>query len=608
MAHYFLLVKDTFRRIRINFGVMLVFVVLYTIVAGFLVAVITNLMSSLAMAASGNTYIGTDNFVGYIASPITIICIFVSLLVVGYIQMVEIAGLISLFEASGRGEKISLNRVVACGVVAAAKTLQRKNWSIILFLMFIIPFLSITAVSTINFNLSIPGFINDYLLSKLWSALAMLFLNIVLFVFTVKWILSLHVFVLEPDTDFKKAKNKSTEFIKGRFFKTILQALVTGLLWILIWVAVLALLNLIVTPIGQNNTEDPTLLNNIVLLIMSLLLMFLTPCINLAYLSAVYADYNKEKNELAGREGYSLADSLTKKTKAVSWTVVVVIIAFYAALFAQDAVSEDSMILFAPEIAAHRGSSRDAPENTMPAFELAVNEGVSKWIEFDVHQTADGEVIISHDDHIVKPPTDVTVHEVTLEELKKYDVGLWFSPDFKDTYTSSLEEFLDYCRTNNIWLNLEIKPTQYDRDLVEKTLEIVRDSGIEERVIISSLNADSLKRVKELEPDRITLYNMVVASGDVGSIPYADWYGIEETNITTELVANVHEHGGKVFVWTVNNPDSVQYLIDCGVDGINTDSPVEIMEAVEQADYHGGFVRTLRMMTHDANFLQVFIY
>ena len=625
MKHYFFILKNAFKRLRVNFGTMLLFIILFTIIGRIIAAVITKLMSGLALSVSGFYYVGNDNFLKYLASPVTIICIIVALLVVGCIQMVGIAGLITVFDASGRNEKTGLRAVVGNGVAAAAKLLNIKNWSIILFLMLMLPFLSITSLTTLNYTVSIPGFINDYLLSKLWSSLGILALNIVLFIFAVKWILSLHVFVNEPDTSFKEARKKSTELIRGKFFSTVFKTLVTGLLWVAIVFAVAILVSAIFSPSEGNvsNVENTDISKTIITITLGLVYVLLTPCINLAYLSAIYADLKNKKEgtekEASPSEKHpaklripsvlpALADKLTKKVKGIAWLIVVVFVVLYAVLYVPDLIGAGGAVLFPPEIAAHRGASKDAPENTMPAFKLAVDQGVSEWIEFDVHQSKDGEVIISHDDHIVKPPTDITVHKSTLPELKAVDVGLWFSEAFRGTRLSTLQEFLDYCRTNDIRLNLEIKPTKYDTDLVEKTMDLVLNSGIEDRIIISSLSSECLEKVKEIDPDRTTLLNMIVAAGDVGAIPYADWYGIEETNITDELVANVHAHGGEVFAWTVNSEMSIQYLIDCGVDGVNTDSPEEIADAVKDADYCGSIAEILRMIIHSPNFLQTFIY
>ena len=80
----------------------------------------------------------------------------------------------------------------------------------------------------------------------------------------------------------------------------------------------------------------------------------------------------------------------------------------------------------------------------MAAFRLAIDEGYSDWIELDVHQTRDGQIVVSHDDHITKDPAhDLFVHDATYDEVMQVDVGAWMSPMFANTRTSTLAEVLD---------------------------------------------------------------------------------------------------------------------------------------------------------------------
>ena len=102
----------------------------------------------------------------------------------------------------------------------------------------------------------------------------------------------------------------------------------------------------------------------------------------------------------------------------------------------------------------------------------------------------------------------------------------------------------------------------------------------------------------ELDPTITKGYCMAVAIGDLNDIPYTDNITIEETYVTPELVRNMHAKGVKVFCWTVDKDDTVQYLVSCGVDVIGTDNPMLITAALDKADYSGGLSRAFHIVMH----------
>ena len=116
-----------------------------------------------------------------------------------------------------------------------------------------------------------------------------------------------------------------------------------------------------------------------------------------------------------------------------------------------------------------------------------------------------------------------------------------------------------------------------------------------DQTLIISTHTPTLQRIKELDPTMITCYTMFVAYDNIGSIPYVDYYTVEESNISTALVNMVHENNGKVYAWTINDADSIQFLIDSGVDGILTDNPTMMKKIIPEAKYNQGLPRMIRL-------------
>ena len=93
-------------------------------------------------------------------------------------------------------------------------------------------------------------------------------------------------------------------------------------------------------------------------------------------------------------------------------------------------------------------------------------------------------------------------------------------------------------------------------------------------------------------------YCAFIAKGNIWDVDYTDNISVEESNITPELVRQMHARGKKVFCWTVDLDDTVQYLVSCDVDVIGTDDPLLISNAVEKADCSGGISRVFHIFMH----------
>lgn len=244
------IIKMTLDRIRMNLGTMLLFVVLYTLCAGVVVTVATRLINAVTQSAAGIYYLGDDNFIRYLTSPLTWVCIILLLLVTGYIQMIQVSGLIWLFNESRQGRKVKLRQVFSIGFQSAGRLRSLKNWSIVFFLVLMLPFLGIFSFSSVQFSVALPGFIMDYIMHHLWLYLPYLAFIIILFILSIRWMLSLQIFVMDPDMDFKEARAKSAELIKGKFLKTVLLTILCGIIWMVIYLAagfILSVIGVIIT-------------------------------------------------------------------------------------------------------------------------------------------------------------------------------------------------------------------------------------------------------------------------------------------------------------------------------------------------------------------------
>ncbi len=237
---------------------------------------------------------------------------------------------------------------------------------------------------------------------------------------------------------------------------------------------------------------------------------------------------------------------------------------------------------------AHRGASAIAPANTLAAFEKAVELGAD-GVELDVHLSADGVPVVIHD-YTVDATTDGSgrVAEMTLAQLKQLDAGSWFDPAFAGECISTLEEVLEAMRSR-LLLNVELKGTSpWDYGLEKAVVAQIRQHGLDERVLFSSFNPFSLRRIKRIAPHipigllyvpdwPLFLYQVLLTA----LVPHEACHP-GYARVDARYAAWARRRGYRVNVWTVDDPNEMRRLIDLGVDGIITNVP-DILHRVLEA-------------------------
>lgn len=236
-------------------------------------------------------------------------------------------------------------------------------------------------------------------------------------------------------------------------------------------------------------------------------------------------------------------------------------------------------------IFGHRGASAYAPMNTIPAFELAVEQGADA-IELDVHLTKDGELVIVHD-FTVNKTTNGTgeVAAMSLEEIKSLDAGAWFAPEFAGTQIPTLDEVFEAVG-KKLFVNVEIKSLSATGDGTEEAVaKCIQRHGMQERVIVSAFNPKVLKRFRPIMPDLPLGYLLSpeTMSGSTQVMVSASSYDashLYHEMITESRMAWAKENGHLVNVWTVNDPAIARQLAMKGVHGIMSDYPDLIRKAL----------------------------
>ncbi|MFD9410765.1 glycerophosphodiester phosphodiesterase [Streptomyces sp. NPDC059989] len=267
-----------------------------------------------------------------------------------------------------------------------------------------------------------------------------------------------------------------------------------------------------------------------------------------------------------------------------------------------DSPAADRAALGAPVVYAHRGASAYAPENTLEAIDLAMRLGID-WVENDVQRTKDGELVVIHDDTLSRT-TDAEelfpnrrpwrVKDFTAAEIARLDAGSWFDEEFAGARVPTLREYMNRVQRNQQRLLLEIKKPELYPGIEEQTLKLLGELGwlderhVTQRLVVQSFSADCVRLVHGLRPDLVTAF---LGTPTVADLPkyaeFTDRINPWHTTISADWVAAVHgllgAHGQamEVDTWIVDDAVTARKVRDMGVDGIITNAPDVVQEAVD---------------------------
>jgi glycerophosphoryl diester phosphodiesterase len=242
------------------------------------------------------------------------------------------------------------------------------------------------------------------------------------------------------------------------------------------------------------------------------------------------------------------------------------------------------------QIIAHRGAAGARPENTMAAFALAVEEKAT-WMELDVQESADGEVIVMHDSDYMKiAEVDLKTWEATTDDLAQIDIGSWFDPAYDSERTPLLRDVLELAKDSGTGVLIELKYYGHDEMLEQRVADIVEETGMTDQVRAMSLKYEAVQKMKSLRPDWTV---GLLATATVGDLPAleADFLAVNMATASVPLVREARAAGKEIYVWTVNDPLSMSHMASLGVSGLITDEPALAREVLEQRSALGAAER-----------------
>ncbi|MGI5856999.1 MAG: glycerophosphodiester phosphodiesterase family protein [Candidatus Merdivicinus sp.] len=572
------------------------FELLYKLIGAAAVTPALLVLFRLSIRAAGLSYLTNDNLGIYLHNPLAALGTAAILFVLAYFILVEMAAMSLYFHLKRFGKSPRPMQLFASSLRCAGRVFRPRNLLMVPFLVLVIPLTNFALVSGYLTTIRIPDFIVQYIAHRrilFWGCLG--FLTIFFFL-AVRWIFSIHYFVLERKP-FRESCRASSQLIRGRYLPTLgrilfWEAAAHGglLLLYLLFLGTAFLVSRIFVPGSMGMTAFLEAFHWI-----NILLLIVGSCLTIPIaFTAVSSEFYRLKELKRERSPRPRELGIPPRTAHLhrNWGIGVTMLLLVSVMSVSYILPEIEGGRFGtlealqqPRITAHRGNSVRAPENTMAAFQAAV-DAQADCIELDVQQLADGTIIILHDSNFRRTAgVDQNVWEAVWEEVQCYDVGSWFSAEFAGERIPTLEEAVQFA-DGKAFLNIELKSTGRERNLEEEVIRIVRENHFESQCVITSQQYSVLRRVKELAPELQTGYVLSVAYGRFYDMEDVDLFSVRSDFITTAMVRELHNRGKRIYAWTVNDSDRLEKLNEMRVDDLITDDP-KTARAVVSAENTG---------------------
>ncbi|MDD2992180.1 MAG: glycerophosphodiester phosphodiesterase [Pygmaiobacter sp.] len=578
---------------------LLLFILLYELLFNLVVAPLGRFLWTQALVHSPAHYIVSSNLFAVLRSPLIWAALLVIVLGYTFWNLLEVSAIVTYMDCIWHQKRMGILPLLRRACLNIGHVFLPKNLPLLIFAAVVLPFTNVFAAGNFISQLVVPEYIMEVIQANPLYLAAFVLATAALMVWAMEWLFVFHYFVLEH-RNLADAARHAIHLRKNHRMRSIWLVLWRKL-WVCIkWFFVLAVAVALAVAAMLYMGGGSTALVSAQISLRYLLLPAFTYFVGCFATFAQYACLTvlyHEYKEGAGEDASPLPPEArpAKKHPPHRWTLPLVFGGTAAAgVLLTLAVSYtittnnslEGLLSHRAQITSHRGYSAKAPENTLPAFQAAIDCGVADYAELDVQQTSDGVVVLSHDANLKRcTGMDTPVTDISYEALRKLDASFGYTgPDpekFIGTKIPTLDEVIKLCK-GKIKLNIEIKgntPT-----LEAETVRIIQENGFGDQCVVTSLRYDALEKVKAIDPTLKCGYIMAMGAGNYYDLPAADFFSVETTFVTSGMVQELHARGKEVHVWTVDGLSDAQKMLNRGVDNIITGQPELIYQSMTIED------------------------
>lgn len=570
--------RSAFRLIAWDWSTLFLFELLYKLLSAIVVFPFFRAMLQYALQLSGVSLLSHQTLCLVLQSPATLLSLLLLLVLFSFYIFIEIVGIVLYFDNGIQGKRVGVFPLLVSAAKKACSIIHPKKFSLLVFVLLILPMAGVTLSAGPLQSLEIPGFILGFIASKPGLYVLYGVSRFLILILAFRWIFSIHEVTLQR-CSFREARARSRFLMRRKWFRMLTWFCVwflymIGLLVVFTAVALCTVLLIIKYTVPPNYAQEtfwyylPTL---------SKWCAFLwSICVSIgsfALVSSFYYAYQSDDAAFA----FQKSSFPRKKRGAILRPLRLFLALFFLGIYGFHLLSFDEFLLekeinLTTSIVAHRSATLTTPENTLSGLEAAIESGAA-YAEIDVQQAKDGTLVLMHDANLQRTAgVNQNIWDLTYRQLQELDVGSWFSPAFSGEKIPTLAEFIQKAK-GKIVLVIELKSTGHEKGFTSSVVQLIQQFGAEKDCIIASMDYTLIKEAKSCSPAIQTQLITTMAYGDLYHLEDVDSYSVEASCLTRSMVRNLHLSNKKIFVWTVNNSSLAREMVAMRVDSIITDAP-----------------------------------
>jgi glycerophosphoryl diester phosphodiesterase len=561
---------------------LFIFEILFKLVEVWLLVPAGAFIFAMIMSASGHVAVSNNDIVSFVLTPMGLLYAALLTTVVVALLLVEQAGVMILAAETNSTQRPSVWQSFRAVLGPTLRIAQLGAIQALFLALALAPF---AAFAWLTYRVLLTEF-DIYFYWKerppvFWLAagiggVLLLAALAVAAVFCVRWALALPILLFERRFG-RSALRESRNRVRGAGWHVgvILLGWITGV--VLIGVLLEAGFRLVASAVLNTAGDHPIVPTLLLLLAQSALVATISFILIVGLGLITRRVYLRRTEELAivPVSGQPAVESVEQPRVAWSWRLALLSLPLFLLAPVVLFTNLSRYLVDRPmvKVTAHRGHARAAPENTLSSMRKAIECGAD-YAEMDVQLTGDGVVVLLHDRDLKRVSGDPRrLEDVPFDEVRRLDVGSWFAPAFAGERVPTLVEVIQLCR-GKIRLNIEIKVFSPPQLLIQKVADIVREQNFESECLITSLDADTLRQVQQINPRLKTGLTVAQALGNIHRLEF-DALSVRADFLTDDTLRAAHALGREVHVWTVNDPRQMFTVIKRGVDNIITSDPDE---------------------------------
>lgn len=573
----------SFQTVRFAFWNVLTFQLAYKLLAAIVFVPLFGIIFNKLLYFGGYANATNDELLAFLKTPYGILAIVILSLLALFLIFTEFAVLIIISYFAHKRQKVKLRPILYKTVTYLPTLFTYCLPGFILYAVVLLPLLNIGYETALIPQIQIPNFITGELFKTTMGQVGYYTFFAVVAYLNLRWIFVLPIVVLEQKP-FRTAARKSATLVKESFLKVlfflvgffisigIVYGVFFGMYLLCLW--------------GMYEFTNPQ--GTFALLAESTMSVFLTSTLYLFsfivtpfYIMAITRLYLQKApvEDVLLEEGLDYSKTKADKCffqkhrwKFIGVYIVGIITAGMVVAFIVTFITNTYK---EPIIMAHRGYISKGVENTKEAVQGAI-DAKADYAEIDVLQTKDGELAVIHDLKLKRlANANVHVSDLTMDELRQVTL----SQDGLSGQISTLDEIIKLSK-DKIKLNIEVKLHGGEKDFVNKVLKAIKDNEFEKQCVIQTLHYPLIKEFKRANPNIKVGYILYASRANLKNVK-ADFYVAEEYMLNKKLVKEARKLNKPIYVWTVNDMESLKGYYKLNVDGIITDYPEDARETIK---------------------------